>query len=140
MISVMSEDMDKEIERVALVFARECLGWEDAKLDIPQVISPLRAHSPNYYGRYGFNCLHLNQILELVRDWCRNTLPDFYVLNVTYYNPVPNVVDDIYVVTLRTNRKTFETKSLDLGCALLSACVEAVREEQRSNKSVTGEP
>jgi hypothetical protein len=125
--------MDEEMKKIALGFARECLGWEDAKLDVPQVISPLRAYSPNYYGKYGFNCLHLNQIMELVRDWCKNSLPDFYVLNVAYFSPVPNVVDDIYIVTLRTNRRTFEAKSLHLGHALLAACVEAVREEHSAN-------
>jgi len=65
--------------------------------------------------------------MEAARGWCKDKLPDFYVLDITYYKPVPEVVDDLYIVTLRTNHHTHEAKSPDLRHALLAACVEAAR-------------
>src|SRR4051794_19944056 len=62
-----------EVADVALAFARECLGWEDAHFhdhpDIRQIITD--SGEPSFLIVKRFRYSDLNPVMEAVQKWCK---------------------------------------------------------------------
>jgi predicted NAD/FAD-dependent oxidoreductase len=107
---------------LALAFAKEVMGWEDA------ILGPFGGISKKEYDDYGsdyFTAL-IGDILDAVEAWCE----EHKFSQIVYKHPMQE-----YVVEIRHNNIIQDMWSAisskpDLSTALMTACLEAERKRR----------
>lgn len=105
-----------ELAEVALKFARECLGWDDATLS-PTGAECVFSQRVSITKRLMF--ADLNSVMEAIRGWHRKHK---LFLSVQSYPE-----HDVFEVQVFDAKVTVDYEYQNLCHALLAACVEASR-------------